>query len=63
MEAIKRELERFHNKDFRVDVAVGHVLRIYKDVMKVIENKENPKKNTINIMVYLRRNNLLLNSN
>ena len=40
LEAIKRELERFHNKDFRVDVAIGHVLKIYKGTMKLLKKKE-----------------------
>ena len=40
LEAIKRELERFHNKDFRVDVAVGHILKIYKAIMKKLKDKD-----------------------
>jgi len=33
-------MERFHKKDFRIDKALGHILRIYKDIMKVLKNKE-----------------------
>ena len=44
LERIKRELERFHKKDFRIDVAVGHILKVYKMVMKVMKNKEDQTK-------------------
>ncbi len=44
LERIKRELERFHKKDFRIDVAVGHILKVYKMVMKVMKNKEDKEK-------------------
>jgi len=40
LERIKRELERFHKKDFRIDVAIGHILRIYKSFMKKLEDKK-----------------------
>ncbi len=40
LETIKRELERFHKKDFRVDVAIGHILRIYKVIMKKLKDKD-----------------------
>jgi len=40
LENIKRELERFHKKDFRIDVAIGHVLRIYKTIMKKLKDKD-----------------------
>lgn len=39
LEGIKRELERFHKRDFRIDVAISHILKIYKGVMKVRKNK------------------------
>ena len=44
LERIKRELESFHEKNFGLDVAIGHVLRIYKDIMKVMKNKEDQTK-------------------
>jgi len=40
LKMIRRELESFHNEDFRIDVAIGHVLRVYKMTMKVLEKKE-----------------------
>ncbi len=40
LDTIKRELERFHKKDFRIDVAVGHILKIYKGTMKLLKKKE-----------------------
>jgi len=40
LERIRRELERFHKKDFRIDVAVGHILKIYKSTMKLLKKKE-----------------------
>ena len=44
LETIKRELERFHKKDFRLDVALGHILRIYKLAMKIAKNKGTHEK-------------------
>ena len=44
LEEIRRELERFHKKDFRTDVAIGHILRVYGDMMKILKNKEDQKK-------------------
>ncbi len=40
LDNIKRELERFHKKDFRIDVAIGHVLRIYKLIIKKLKDKD-----------------------
>ena len=40
LDNIKRELERFHKKDFRIDVAIGHVLRIYKLIIKNLKDKD-----------------------
>lgn len=40
LERIRRELERFHKKDFRIDVAIGHILKVYNIVIKVMKNKE-----------------------
>jgi len=34
LERIRRELERFHKKRFSLDVAVGHILKIYNYLMK-----------------------------
>ena len=44
LERIKRELERFHKKDFRIDVAIGHILKVYNPIMKVMKNKEDQEK-------------------
>ena len=44
LERIKRELERFHKKDFRIDVAVGHILKVYRPIMKIMKNKEDKEK-------------------
>lgn len=44
VERIRRELERFHKKDFRIDVAVSHILKVYNMVMKVMKNKEDQTK-------------------
>jgi len=40
LDTIKRELERFHKKDFRIDVAIGHILRIYKLIIKKLKDKD-----------------------
>ena len=40
LERIKRELESFHEKNFGLDVAIGHVLKIYKGTMKLLKKKE-----------------------
>ncbi len=44
LDTIKRELERFHKKDFRIDVAVGHILKVYRPIMKILKNKEDQEK-------------------
>lgn len=44
LERIKRELESFHEKNFGLDIAVGHVLRVYGNIMKILKNKKDPKK-------------------
>ncbi len=44
LEMIKRELERFHKKDFRIDIAIGHVLKVYNDIMKRLKDKESYEK-------------------
>ncbi len=44
LERIKRELERFHEKNFGLDVAIGHILKVYRPVMKVWKNKEDQEK-------------------
>ena len=44
LERIRRELERFHKKDFRIDVAIGHILKIYNGIIKVLKNKEDQEK-------------------
>lgn len=44
LKRIKRELERFHKKDFRIDVAIGHILKVYRPIMKVLKNKEDQEK-------------------
>jgi len=40
LERIKRELERFHEKNFGLDVAIGHILKIYKAIMKKLKDKD-----------------------
>ena len=40
LEVVKHELERFHKRDFRLDFALGHVLKIYKATMKILKDKE-----------------------
>ena len=40
LEDIKRELERFHKKGFRIDVAIGHILKIYKIIIKKLKDKD-----------------------
>ncbi len=44
LEEIRHELERFHKKDFRTDVAISHVLKVYGNIMKILKNKEDQKK-------------------
>ena len=44
LERIKRELERVHKRGFRIDVALGHILKIYKNAMKVAKNKGTHRK-------------------
>ena len=44
LERIKRELESFHEKNLGIDIAVGHVLRVYGNIMKILKNKEDKKK-------------------
>ena len=46
LERIRRELERFHKKDFRIDVAISHILKIYNATMKV-EREEKTKQKKV----------------
>jgi len=39
LERIKRELEIFHDRDFRIDVAVSLVLQCYKGFKKIAKDK------------------------
>ena len=39
LKKIKRKLESFHNEDFRIDIAIGHILRVYRSIMKAMKNK------------------------
>ncbi len=44
LEKIKRELESFHEENFGLNVAIGHILKVYNAVMKVLKNKEDQEK-------------------
>lgn len=40
LERIKRELESFHEKNFGLDVAIGHILKVYNVIMKKLKDKD-----------------------
>jgi len=44
LERIRRKLESFHDKRFGLDVAIGHILKVYIPIMKVLKNKEDQTK-------------------
>ncbi len=39
LERIKCELETFHERDFRIDIAVSHILKTYKAMKKLVQDR------------------------